>query len=92
MGSKRKSFPKVLHMQSHGREIHATCFVSLSLGSKRQKSKELWVASGSEDGTVRVTRYSSLMIDHLDIILILFVIIHIFNQAWFASILMPCSP
>ncbi|CAA6653936.1 unnamed protein product [Spirodela intermedia] len=53
-----KSFPQILHTQCHGREIHSTCFVSLPMGSKPHQIKDFWVVSGSEDGTVRLTRYA----------------------------------
>ncbi|XP_078443680.1 transducin family protein / WD-40 repeat family protein [Wolffia australiana] len=56
-GSLRKSFPKTLNLQFHGREIHTTCFISRPMSSK-DKRKDLWVASGSEDGAVRLTRYT----------------------------------
>ncbi|XP_024044008.1 uncharacterized protein LOC18048806 isoform X3 [Citrus clementina] len=59
----RKMFPKNLHMQFHGREIHTLCFVSenFQVGANVKKSalnKSSWIATGCEDGTVRLTRYS----------------------------------
>lgn len=56
-------FPKILHMQFHGREIHSVCFISVGLLGQTEKSDLLlrlsWVATGCEDGTVRLTRYGS---------------------------------
>ncbi|XP_075524062.1 uncharacterized protein LOC142556499 isoform X1 [Primulina tabacum] len=43
----RKLYPRNLHIQFHGREIHSLCFISSSS----------WIATGCEDGTVRLTRY-----------------------------------
>ncbi|KAM0948407.1 putative transcription factor WD40-like family [Dioscorea sansibarensis] len=50
----RQLFPKVLHMQYHGREVHSLCFIS-SCFSRR--NYDVWMATGCEDGTVRLTRY-----------------------------------
>ncbi|XP_073147643.1 uncharacterized protein [Henckelia pumila] len=44
----RKLYPRNLHIQFHGREIHSLCFIS---------SVSNWIATGCEDGTVRLTRY-----------------------------------
>ncbi|KAL5859325.1 hypothetical protein ACOSQ4_000621 [Xanthoceras sorbifolium] len=61
--SERQMFPHNLHMQFHGREIHTLCFVSENLraganGKKSPYDKSSWIATGCEDGTVRLTRYS----------------------------------
>jgi len=47
-------------MQFHGREIHSLCFIheDMLLGDycKRASfSKSSWIATGCEDGTVRLT-------------------------------------
>ncbi|KAM3323632.1 putative protein isoform X1 [Capsicum chacoense] len=62
--SERMMYPKNFHLQFHGREIHTLCFVSLdpscSLNEKQDTFSEMiWVATGCEDGTVRLTRYAS---------------------------------
>ncbi|KAK1277498.1 hypothetical protein QJS04_geneDACA015818 [Acorus gramineus] len=54
----RQLFHRILRMQYHGREIHSLCFVSINLHVKPHRSSDLWVATGCEDGTVRLTRYS----------------------------------
>lgn len=58
----RKMFPKNLHMQFHGREMHTLCFVSENFqvvaNMKSALNKSSWIATGCEDGTVRLTRYS----------------------------------
>ncbi|KAI9182295.1 hypothetical protein LWI28_023964 [Acer negundo] len=61
--TEKKMFPQNLHMQFHGREIHTLSFVSenLQVGANGKKSlydKSSWIATGCEDGTVRLTRYS----------------------------------
>lgn len=71
-----KVFPQVLHTQFHGREIHSVHFIpmptSLILGQNMQSYPKIsWIATGSEDGTVRITRYSSKQIDKLDLSLLL---------------------
>ncbi|XP_038979942.1 uncharacterized protein LOC103721829 isoform X2 [Phoenix dactylifera] len=53
-----KLFPQVLHMQSHGREMHSLRFIFPELQSNLKRSRYLWVATGCEDGTVRLTRYT----------------------------------
>ncbi|KAJ0980531.1 hypothetical protein J5N97_008786 [Dioscorea zingiberensis] len=50
----RQLFPKVLHMQYHGREVHSMCFISSCFS---RKYHDAWIATGCEDGTVRLTRY-----------------------------------
>ncbi|XP_038683982.1 uncharacterized protein LOC119984211 isoform X3 [Tripterygium wilfordii] len=62
--SERGLFPQNLHMQFHGREMHSLCFIcnNLQVGSNGRQShanKSSCVATGCEDGTVRLTRYSS---------------------------------
>ncbi|KAL5700386.1 hypothetical protein ACHQM5_025834 [Ranunculus cassubicifolius] len=61
--SEKKLIPHVLHMQFHGREIHSLCFISRSLHSKSDENTHLnrfsCIATGCEDGTVRLTRYAS---------------------------------
>lgn len=62
--NERKMFPKNLHMQFHGREMHTLCFVSenLQVGSNVKTcplGKSSWIATGCEDGTVRLTRYAN---------------------------------
>lgn len=71
-----KVFPQVLHTQFHGREIHSVHFVpvptSLILGQNIQNYPKIsWIATGSEDGTVRITRYSSKQMDKLNLSLLL---------------------
>ncbi|KAK3194383.1 hypothetical protein Dsin_025693 [Dipteronia sinensis] len=61
--TEKKMFPQNLHMQFHGREIHTLSFVSENLqvganGKKSPSDKSSWIATGCEDGTVRLTRYS----------------------------------
>ncbi|KAG1326107.1 WD repeat-containing protein 6 [Cocos nucifera] len=53
-----KLFPRILHMQSHGREMHSLHFIFPELWSNPMGSRYLWVATGCEDGTVRLTRYT----------------------------------
>lgn len=57
-------FPQNLHIQFHGREMHSLCFVSKNIlvevnGTSGQFDKSSWIATGCEDGTVRLTRYAS---------------------------------
>ncbi|KAL2345522.1 hypothetical protein Fmac_006807 [Flemingia macrophylla] len=58
-----KIYPQSLHMQFHGREIHSLCFISDDVlvrdnNSCTTLSKSSWIATGCEDGTVRLTWYS----------------------------------
>lgn len=67
--SERKIFPQNLHFQFHGREIHSLCFVSMDLqagldGKHDLSSRSSWIATGCEDGTVRLTRYNSLSLEN----------------------------
>lgn len=62
--SQRKIFPQNLHIQFHGREIHSLCFVSEytpfeANGKQGLFDKSSWIATGCEDGTVRLTRYAN---------------------------------
>lgn len=57
-------YPQNLHLQFHGREMHSLCFiVDYSQFSSDEKLGHLFqssfIATGCEDGTVRLTRYSS---------------------------------
>uniref|UniRef100_A0A6N2NEC3 Uncharacterized protein n=1 Tax=Salix viminalis TaxID=40686 RepID=A0A6N2NEC3_SALVM len=58
----RKIFPQNLHIQFHGREMHSLCFVSKNtlveaIGKNFHSARSSWIATGCEDGTVRLTRY-----------------------------------
>ncbi|KAI3449343.1 hypothetical protein Pfo_006008 [Paulownia fortunei] len=58
----RQIYPRNLHLQFHGREIHSLCFISGHLLCSSDENQGLvsessWVATGCEDGTVRLTRY-----------------------------------
>ncbi|XP_014496090.1 uncharacterized protein LOC106757805 isoform X1 [Vigna radiata var. radiata] len=58
-----KVYPQNLHTQFHGREIHSLCFISedVVVGDNFKCtlfSKSSWIATGCEDGTVRLTWYS----------------------------------
>lgn len=59
LSNERKPIPQTVHMQFHGREIHSLCFISTILHSDQNESY-LWTATGCEDGTVRLTRYSPI--------------------------------
>ncbi|XP_024966186.1 uncharacterized protein LOC112506409 isoform X2 [Cynara cardunculus var. scolymus] len=57
-------YPQNLHLQFHGREMHSLCFiVDYTQFSSDEKLGHLFessfIATGCEDGTVRLTRYSS---------------------------------
>ncbi|XP_057519754.1 uncharacterized protein LOC130800308 isoform X2 [Amaranthus tricolor] len=56
----KKIFPRNLHLQFHGREIHSLCFVpeDIQYAIDLPHSTLSWVATGCEDGTVRLTRYN----------------------------------
>eukprot|EP00268_Persea_americana_P040412 TRINITY_DN4014_c1_g1_i13.p1 TRINITY_DN4014_c1_g1~~TRINITY_DN4014_c1_g1_i13.p1 ORF type:complete len:1209 (+),score=238.90 TRINITY_DN4014_c1_g1_i13:677-4303(+) len=61
--SERIPLPRVLHLQFHGREIHSLCLISVGmvLHSNEDANHFLrlsWIATGCEDGTVRLTRYT----------------------------------
>jgi hypothetical protein len=51
----KKLLPQVLHTQFHGREVHSLCFIDPATYSHPEKSTDLWIATGCEDGTVRLT-------------------------------------
>lgn len=58
----RKIYPRNLHLQFHGREIHSLCFISTQSSCSTDENHRLatessWIATGCEDGTVRLTRY-----------------------------------
>ncbi|KAG9156951.1 hypothetical protein Leryth_008997 [Lithospermum erythrorhizon] len=59
----RNIYPRNLHLQFHGREIHSLCFVpedsNWNVNGKQDGSKSCCVATGCEDGTVRLTRFES---------------------------------
>ncbi|XP_071686750.1 uncharacterized protein [Rutidosis leptorrhynchoides] len=57
-------YPQNLHLQFHGREIHSLCFIFDPTNcSSNEKQDQFchsgFIATGCEDGTVRLTRYSS---------------------------------
>ncbi|KAJ6806159.1 uncharacterized protein M6B38_176215 [Iris pallida] len=56
----KQLIPKVLHLQFHGREVHSLCFISFGLRSNPSRNCHPWIATGCEDGTVRLTRYTSV--------------------------------
>jgi WD repeat-containing protein 6 len=51
----KKLLPQVLHLQFHGREVHSLCFIDPSSHSNFLNRSDLHVATGCEDGTVRLT-------------------------------------
>ncbi|CAN1353164.1 WD repeat-containing protein 6 [Linum perenne] len=54
----KKIYPQNLRVQFHGREIHTLCFISVESNAKDGLLPDSnWIATGSEDGTVRLTRY-----------------------------------
>ncbi|XP_048532945.1 uncharacterized protein LOC125511579 [Triticum urartu] len=55
----RKLLPQVFHTQFHGREVHSLCFIDPASYSHPERSTDLWIATGCEDGTVRLTGYSA---------------------------------
>lgn len=62
LDGERKALSRNLHMQFHGREMHSICFVSEELqpgvtGRDHLFDRSSWIATGCEDGTVRLTRY-----------------------------------
>ncbi|XP_021279955.1 uncharacterized protein LOC110413462 isoform X3 [Herrania umbratica] len=65
-GSGKKIFPQNLHLQFHGREMHSLCFVYENLQVQATEAETLadkssWIATGCEDGTVRLTRFTPEM-------------------------------
>ncbi|KAI0504458.1 hypothetical protein KFK09_015410 [Dendrobium nobile] len=59
----RQQHTQVLHLQYHGREIHAVCFISFMLQSNPEKHFDSLIATGCEDGTVRITRCTPLSLE-----------------------------
>ncbi|KAL8147904.1 hypothetical protein AgCh_005287 [Apium graveolens] len=58
----RKIYPQNLHLQFHGREMHSLCFIfeKTRYTSNNEQGffpNACWLATGCEDGTVRLTRY-----------------------------------
>nr|CAB3497306.1 unnamed protein product [Digitaria exilis] len=51
----KKLLPQVLHLQFHGREVHSLCFIDPASYSDLESSSDLLIATGCEDGTVRLT-------------------------------------
>ncbi|KAG2330926.1 hypothetical protein Bca52824_002106 [Brassica carinata] len=64
-GEKTKVFPLNLHTQFHGRELHSLCFISADTKAgfeseeRKISDRSSWIATGCEDGSVRLTRYAS---------------------------------
>ncbi|KAM0015733.1 putative transcription factor WD40-like family [Helianthus debilis subsp. tardiflorus] len=50
-----KIYPQNLNLQFHGREMHSLCFIV----DHTNNFQPSFIATGCEDGTVRLTRYSS---------------------------------
>uniref|UniRef100_A0A7N0UV80 WD repeat-containing protein 6 n=2 Tax=Kalanchoe fedtschenkoi TaxID=63787 RepID=A0A7N0UV80_KALFE len=62
--NQRMTIPNSLHIQFHGREIHSLCFITEnsschSNATTNVGARSSYIASGSEDGTVRLSRYTS---------------------------------
>ncbi|CAL4937260.1 unnamed protein product [Urochloa decumbens] len=53
----KKLLPQVLHLQFHGREVHSLCFIDPASYSDLENSSDLLIATGCEDGTVRLTGF-----------------------------------
>ncbi|MBA0656195.1 hypothetical protein Goklo_008575 [Gossypium klotzschianum] len=65
-GGCKTKFPRNLHLQFHGREMHSLRFVSENSqvqGNEEENlvDKSSWIATGCEDGTVRLTRFAPEM-------------------------------
>jgi hypothetical protein len=65
LAGERKIIPRNLHVQFHGREMHSLCFVSENLQVRANEKNDIfsrssWIATGCEDGTVRLTRYDNV--------------------------------
>ncbi|KAF3436595.1 hypothetical protein FNV43_RR23687 [Rhamnella rubrinervis] len=58
----KKIFPRNLHMQFHGKEMHSLCFVPKDLqpgaNGNHLFSRSGWIATGCENGAIRLTRYT----------------------------------
>lgn len=52
--------PQSLHGQFHGREIHSVHFVSAGNIPVTSQHGTKWIATGAEDGAVRISRLDSL--------------------------------
>lgn len=58
LDGEKNIFPRNLHLQFHGREIHCLCIIpEIFQSSADANPKSSWIATGCEDGTVRLTRY-----------------------------------
>ncbi|AQL10031.1 Transducin family protein / WD-40 repeat family protein [Zea mays] len=53
----KKLLAQVLHLQFHGREVHSLCFINPASHSDPENSSDLLIATGCEDGTVRLTGF-----------------------------------
>ncbi|WVZ55141.1 hypothetical protein U9M48_005841 [Paspalum notatum var. saurae] len=53
----KKLLPQLLHLQFHGREVHSLCLIDPASYSDLDNSSDLLIATGSEDGTVRLTGF-----------------------------------
>nr|GEV10943.1 hypothetical protein [Tanacetum cinerariifolium] len=51
-------YPQNLHLQFHGREMHSLCFINDHTNFSTHEKQSGFIATGCEDGTVRLTRYS----------------------------------
>ncbi|CAN8248111.1 unnamed protein product [Cochlearia groenlandica] len=64
-GQRTKVFPLNLHTQFHGRELHSLCFISADTIAGFESEERYisdhssWIATGCEDGSVRLSRYAS---------------------------------
>ncbi|ESQ46931.1 hypothetical protein EUTSA_v10027621mg [Eutrema salsugineum] len=61
---KTKVFPLNLHTQFHGRELHSLCFINVDKKAGFESEECIsdsssWIATGCEDGSVRLSRYAS---------------------------------
>lgn len=62
-GRLTSQLPQSLHSQFHGREIHSVHFISSGMRSFFDKPDCCsWIATGSEDGAVRITRLVPLLL------------------------------
>nr|XP_043621149.1 WD repeat-containing protein 6 [Erigeron canadensis] len=57
VATRDRIYPQNLHLQFHGREMHSLCFIVDQ--TKAHLFQSGYIATGCEDGTVRLTRYSS---------------------------------
>ncbi|XP_057964984.1 uncharacterized protein LOC131155691 isoform X2 [Malania oleifera] len=105
LDGEKKIYPQNLHVQFHGREMHCLCFVtedseSDANGLQSPISRSSWIATGCEDGTVRLTRYtpgvenwsaSKLLGEHVDATLVLRALILPFRFWFDVALLVPLS-